>query len=137
MIGVWICRSVTWSITWNIPGQWLGLMRVGQIRQNGDFGRLGLRQAGKLAQFQRLDWKTEPVVTDRSGADAALVGDQFGDGQAAEAALARSHAGSEKNLHLVGAHGSGVHGCPNLACGNFLATAYNRVGIGRNPEGSG
>ena len=55
-------------------------------------------KCGQLFERDRLDGRTDPVVADLGGRNAALMRDELGDGEAAKAALAGAHAAAPEGF---------------------------------------
>src|SRR5471032_176389 len=93
---------------------------------------LGLadRQRRQFAQRDRLHRRTQAIVAHLVRRRAALFGDQLRHREAAEPALAGSHAAAQEGLHLVRALAAHARGLADLLRGHFLAPASNRIALG-------
>ena len=84
-------------------------------------------QRRKFAKGDRLDRRANAVVADLLYGHAARLGDDFGNRQAAEPALAGSHAGTAEGLGLIGSQAAELYVAADRARGDLFAAADDRV----------
>jgi hypothetical protein len=90
---------------------------------------IGLLQ--EVAKHDGLDRGPDAVISDVLGFDAARLGNDFGDRQAAEAPLARPHSAATERLCLIGAVATHFDTPAYLTSRYLLASAdHNAVGFG-------
>src|ERR1700736_3725695 len=95
----------------------------GSFTDNRFHRRLIGREAGKLAQRDRLHRRTQAIIADLRGTHAARLRQQFGHRQSAKPSLARSHAATQKRFHLIGTGTAECDRIGNLLCSDVLAAA--------------
>src|SRR5690606_37258932 len=95
---------------------------------DGGAVRLPLRlDRGELSDRHRLYRRADAPVADLLHRAVAGGGDALGHRQAAEAALARAHAGAGEGLELVRAHGAEADAVADLPRRHLLAAADDRA----------
>ena len=77
----------------------------------------------KFAKRDRLDRRPDAVISDVARFDAASLGDDFGDRQAAEPPLAWPHSAATERLRLIGAQATQFDISANLTSRHLLASA--------------
>jgi hypothetical protein len=84
----------------------------------------------EVAKHDGLDRRPDAIISDVGRFDAASLGDDFGDRQAAEPPLARPHSAATERLRLIGAQATQFDISAYLAGRNFLAAADHGAGLG-------